>query len=572
MGLEAAPGVLALGGVDRAVVLGKGGVDAAVAASDDAGVPSAWLQTGAYLCRFADARLAHVEEAVPEEPPPVAEGWGQQETRGGDLYEGQFVRGLRCGAGKCAYAPANGGGVYEGDWKNDKCDGDGVWRGPGRDAFGECVYDGRWRRGKREGAGAARYEDGGRFEGEYRDDFRYHGTWWLANGDVYVGYFGRRGRHGEGVCSYADTGEYSGAWVDDLRHGQGRMLYADGGVYVGAWHGGRRNGDGDMKFANRDVYAGKYVADVRCGRGRQTYASGAAYAGEWLDDMRHGPGVHEDEFGVYDGGWIKDSEEGLGTWTGAGRPDGETRYEGAWFRGDRHGAARSTYDDAAAFEGEFRDDSRFHGKLTETSGDVYEGGFHEHLRHGYGHQMYVDGGDYKGSWRAGVRWGSGDYENPFEKYSGDWARDRREGQGTWCGSRGGPPATAAEVFYEGEWQDDVRCGACASRDQDGAAFEGEYEADIRRKGVLKLANGDVYEGHFNANGRHGLGECTYASGGAFVGEWADDEPDTDRGKWVGVPMVDELATTYKSQSSRKGFFSKSPGRKYQIGSARVVPT
>ena len=121
------------------------------------------------------------------------------------------------------------------------------------------------------------------------------------------------------------------------------------------------------------------------------------------------------------------------------------------------------------------------------------------------------------------------------------------------------------------WADGLRCGACAARDEDGSAFEGDYWNDHRQKGVLKLANGDIYEGHFAANGRHGLGECTYADGSQFIGEWRDDKPDTDQGKWVGVSEIEDLAETYKGQATKKGYFSRSPGRKYQLGSARVVP-
>ena len=82
--------------------------------------------------------------------------------------------------------------------------------------------------------------------------------------------------------------------------------------------------------------------------------------------------------------------------------------------------------------------------------------------------------------------------------------------------------------------------------------------------MLNLANGDVYEGHFNASGRHGLGECAYVDGGTFVGEWANDKPDTDKGKWTGVPEVQALATTYKSQTAKCGFFSRSTSKKYAI--------
>ena len=50
-----------------------------------------------------------------------------------------------------------------------------------------------WEKDLRHGKGISRYEDGSRFEGEYRDDWRYYGTYWLSNGDVYVGYFGEHG-------------------------------------------------------------------------------------------------------------------------------------------------------------------------------------------------------------------------------------------------------------------------------------------------------------------------------------------------------------------------------------------
>ena len=562
--LEDAPGILCMGGVSRESIVGTEVVDST-------SVPTCWLQTSEYLCRFAECRLAHSYEEPPEEFESIAEGWGRQETEDGDLYEGQFVAGLRCGTGRCQYASTNGGGTYNGDWKDNKRHGEGTWEGPGRDTFGECYYEGAWEKDLRHGKGISRYEDGSRFEGEYRDDWRYYGTYWLANGDVYVGYFGEHGRHGEGVCDYADSGKYEGLWKDDLRHGLGDMYYADGGVYKGSWRTGNRNGDGDMRFANRDHYIGKYVHDVRCGRGSQKYASGASYEGEWLDDMRHGQGTHTDENGVYHGGWAQDKEEGYGDWEGTNRPDDEAAYAGAWHLGLRCGMASSKYHDGATFEGEFRDDSRYHGRLDEPAGDVYEGYFQKHLRHGSGHQIYADGGDYQGAWQIGQRWGTGDYENPFERYSGEWERNERHGQGTWAGTRGDTEYAAKEVHYEGMWAEGLRCGACAARDQDGSAFEGEYWNDHRAKGVLKLANGDVYEGHFAANGRHGLGECTYADGSQFVGEWRDDKPDTDAGKWVGVSEIEDLAETYKGQATKKGYFSRSPGRKYQLGAARVVP-
>ena len=229
------------------------------------------------------------------------------------------------------------------------------------------------------------------------------------------------------------------------------------------------------------------------------------------------------------------------------------------------GAAASQYHDGATFEGEFRDDSRYHGRLDEPAGDVYEGYFQKHLRHGSGHQIYADGGDYQGAWQIGQRWGTGDYENPFERYSGEWERNERHGQGTWAGTRGDTEYAAKEVHYEGMWAEGLRCGACAARDQDGSAFEGEYWNDHRAKGVLKLANGDVYEGHFAANGRR-PGECTYAAARSSLGNGATTSRTRTR---AGRRLRDGTRPDLQGQATAAGI---SRGRRAQgpAGAARVV--
>lgn len=43
------------------------------------------------------------------------------------------------------------------------------------------------------------------------------------------------------------------------------------------------------------------------------------------------------------------------------------------------------------------------------------------------------------------------------------------------------------------------------------------------KGKLVLDSGDVYEGHFRGNYRHGFGKYTYANGDTYIGQFVDDE-------------------------------------------------
>ena len=268
--LEDAPGILVMGGVDRDSICG---VDVA---SGTERVPTCWLQTGLWLCRFAEKRLAHLYQEPPEELELVAEGWGRQETEEGDLYEGQFVVGLRCGTGRCQYAHLNGGGTYEGDWRDDKRHGSGKWEGPGRDVFGECFYDGAWDKDLRHGNGVSRYEDGSKFEGEYRGDWRYYGTYWLANGDIYVGYFGEHGRHGEDAalaCVIACASDDDGAARKFACFALGNAAFHSSDLYAALESGARPlcaclAGDADEKTRANAARSATRGAAWRGGVGR----------------------------------------------------------------------------------------------------------------------------------------------------------------------------------------------------------------------------------------------------------------------------------------------------------------
>ena len=78
------------------------------------------------------------------------------------------------------------------------------------------------------------------------------------------------------------------------------------------------------------------------------------------------------------------------------------------------------------------------------------------------------------------------------RYVGDWANDTYHGHGRFV---------SAEGVYE------------------GGHFEGEWEG----YGVYRWANGDVYDGQFEGNERHGLGRKLYADGRVEEGLWQHDE-------------------------------------------------
>jgi hypothetical protein len=53
-----------------------------------------------------------------------------------------------------------------------------------------------------------------------------------------------------------------------------------------------------------------------------------------------------------------------------------------------------------------------------------------------------------------------------------------------------------------------------------------WKKDVREgEGVLRYANGDVYNGQWTNDVRSGEGSLVFADGGSFVGQWRDDAYD-----------------------------------------------
>ena len=84
----------------------------------------------------------------------------------GQRYEGNFVDFMRDGEG--ILYTENGDKIYEGDWKNNKYHGYGMYF-----MRGQCRYDGWWENGKRNGDGIAYDQNGNEeYNGTWKDDVR----------------------------------------------------------------------------------------------------------------------------------------------------------------------------------------------------------------------------------------------------------------------------------------------------------------------------------------------------------------------------------------------------------------
>ena len=253
---------------------------------------------------------------------------------------------------------------------------------------------------------------------------------------------------------------------------------------------------------------------MRCGRGSQKYASGASYDGEWLDDMRHGQGTHTDENGVYHGGWAQDKEEGYGDWEGINRPDDEAAYEGAWHLGLRCGMASSSTG-RLTFEGEFEMfgiwwlDEPADVSMRATSRNTRRPG-HQVARWGATKAWQLGRGGARATtkilrllWRVGAK------RAPRPGHVGRREEIPVDEKST---TRHGPRAAR---------------GACAARD--GTGPPSRASTGTTWQGRAQARDGGVYEGHFAANGRHGLGECV-RHGAVY---WGMARRQAGRGRAVG---------------------------------------
>ena len=122
-----------------------------------------------------------------------------QETKtykDGSVYTGQFNgKGKKQGSGRMVWSNGN---QYEGEWKNDKPNGEGVFTY----ANGEGVK-----------------------------------IW--PNGDRYEGSFSMGHLSGQGTCRFHDGAVYTGSWNNDMYNGQGRYVGTDGTVFEGNFRAGK---------------------------------------------------------------------------------------------------------------------------------------------------------------------------------------------------------------------------------------------------------------------------------------------------------------------------------------------
>ena len=195
-------------------------------------------------------------------------------------------------------------------------------------------------------------------------------------------------------------------------------------------------------------------------------------------------------------------------------------YTGDMHRNVRHGTGVYKFPNRFfCYEGEYVNGKKHgHGTFTMGDGSVYVGNFVNNEIEGHGKRTWPDGSNYVGEFSFGEMHGEGEYTNGPDgwSYIGHWSQNQRQGPGILYHANG----DRYEGLFQAHQEHDPN-GAlfCAN----GDTYEGGWECGQRSGyGRYNSVNGDRYEGHWKNGMRSGEGVQQFSNGIEWRGEWVDD--------------------------------------------------
>ena len=337
------------------------------------------------------------------------------------------------------------------------------------------------------GKGVFVYNDGERFEGEYRNGKRHgFGTYYFKDGEWFEGEYRKNQRNGRGIHHYADgsweEGDYAdGLLVKTIAKGKSSKSSNSSATSTAS----HSNGSKTTTFTNE---AGTYTGEVNAdgnphGKGVFNFNNGQRYDGKYRDGKRNG-------FGTY---YFKDGE----------------RFEGEYLNDKRNGRGKYYYKNGDWFEGEYRDNAR-NGK------GVY------HFSNGSWEEA-----DYANNARTKVIATSG--SSASSSASGTSASSSTSGGSSYAGTSGSSSTNTSDIVtlttkagtYTGTLDKDGKLsGEGMFKFNSGSMYVGYYLHAIRNGfGIYSYTDGSKYSGTFLDGDFHGLGRYSFDNGDLFVGEY-----------------------------------------------------
>jgi len=319
-----------------------------------------------------------------------------------------------------------------------------------------------------------------------------------STGSTYSGNFRSDKRHGYGILYHPKFGKYCGDFVDDMKWGQGSLILNDASTYIGGFVNNLFHGKGTLCERDGRTYVGHWKGGKRDGEGIEIYMNGQVFFGEHKDGLRHCE---------------------LGTMLE--RSGGKVIYSGGFSKGLYHGEGKliqrlfADPADMAAGGANPRshgnDRGEEHGKVVEYGGSFVGGQLY-----GYGVlRSEADGVTYKGEW---------DKNRPSGK---KWRIEYHDGS-IYSGTAkhfGSQPSTAhtyslSTGLPSGATEEDETVTLLSIHQEAGGLKPDGF-------GTMKYASGDVYVGTFEAGKREEEGQCVFANGDKWEGQWLGDRPNMD---------------------------------------------
>ena len=190
---------------------------------------------------------------------------------------------------------------------------------------GDFSYEGEWKNGKRDGLGIYIKKNVAKFIGYFiEDQVEGFGKLTDRNGDVYIGYWLTSQASGFGIYTRKKIISYKGYWKNDkqdkfgievwpkfdyigdysngVKEGYG-IMNIKGGIYEGEMKGGNFNGIGKFTFNNKRRYEGEFINNKMEGYGILYLPGNKIFVGHFKDDIQDGFGVFYTNKKIYIGFW-----------------------------------------------------------------------------------------------------------------------------------------------------------------------------------------------------------------------------------------------------------------------------